>query len=662
METSRYLFRSIFLIMLILFFASTGIYPACLGPTSAPPPPLGAQSLTHSGGNNIIQGKILSFVKNKDFDLLNIEETPSFNSATNLNGTGITQIGGIKEDKNGNMYVTGGFTDSLTFNTQPSPTVLVSSGGYNVFLAKYDASGNCLWVRTARGDKSTPDSLSINGSLCIAVDTAGNSYIGGGFVRSLSFIDSQNKVAARLTSADTTIYNFEFFVAKYNTNGDLLWAKGGQSGSHGDAADLNHGVNGVTSIILDAQDLPYIGGRFSGGNFLGENVGFEEDGDFFLAALTPDSGKVAWGWVLGTPGEDGVISLSLDVYGYINALGFMGQGTIAFPTSPETDLTDNSDSADTFVAKFDVNGNCLWADLIGGNELIFPQDISTDTLGNVYISGAFKGTTTFGSGIKLTATGSHNDGFLAKYDFNGNCRWARRFGGDIFAEGNRIAADGIGDSFVFSTFQKDVVFGSETPQSQDSLTTSFTSMVVAKYDSSGNFQWVKTLNGTGWGGISEITSDICPVRNNPLQISYSNKKGGDLLLSGDFNKQISLDNYTLTAPGDARNSFIARLGLSGNATAVENRSVVPLNFSLDQNYPNPFNPSTVISYQLAAGGNVTLKIYDILGREVKTLVNDYEQAGRHKVSFEASNLASGVYLYRLDAGKYSSVKKLVLLK
>lgn len=658
MEILSYFSKSLYLILLLLLFAPIGIYPACTGPTTAPTNNLGLPN----GGSNIIQGKILSFVKNKDFDLLNIEEQPSFNYATKLNGTGITQIGGVKEDKNGNMYVTGGFTDSLTFNTEPTPTVLVSSGGYNVFLAKYDASGNCLWVRTARGNKSTPDSLSINGSLCIAVDSIGDSYIGGGFVRTLFFIDGQNNVAAKLSSADTSIYNFEFFAAKYNTNGDLLWTVGGNSGSHGDAADLNHGVNGVTSIILDSQGLPYIGGRFSGGNFLGQNVGLEEDGDFFLAALTPDSGKVAWGWILGTPGEDGVMSLSLDVYGYINALGFMGQGTIAFPTNPETDLTDNSDSADTFVAKFDVNGNCLWAQLIGGTDLIFPEDISTDTLGNVYISGAFKGTTTFGPGIKLTATGSYNDGFVAKYDFDGNCTWARRFGGDTFAEGNRIAADGIGNSFVFSTFEKDVVFGSDSQQNKDSLAASYVGMVVAKYDSSGNFQWVKTLNCTGWGGIGEIKSDICPVTNNPLQISYSNNNGGNLLLSGDFNKQLNLDSYSFTAPGNARNSFIARLSLTGNTTAVSNSNQLPLNFSLSQNYPNPFNPTTTIQYAIPKEEHVTLKVYDEIGREVATLVNGGKEAGQHIVNFNGSNLASGIYYYRINAGNFTQVKKLMLLK
>ncbi len=89
---------------------------------------------------------------------------------------------------------------------------------------------------------------------------------------------------------------------------------------------------------------------------------------------------------------------------------------------------------------------------------------------------------------------------------------------------------------------------------------------------------------------------------------------------------------------------------------------VPTNFQLYQNYPNPFNPSTIISYQLAKKSQVTLTIYDILGRRVATLVNQNENAGSYDVRFDGSALASGVYFYRLEAGSYSQIKKLMLLK
>ena len=88
----------------------------------------------------------------------------------------------------------------------------------------------------------------------------------------------------------------------------------------------------------------------------------------------------------------------------------------------------------------------------------------------------------------------------------------------------------------------------------------------------------------------------------------------------------------------------------------------PKEFKLEQNYPNPFNPSTVISYQLPVISKVTLKVYDILGSEVKTLVNEEQEAGYKEVQFNAANFASGMYVYRLTAGDYISVKKMLMIK
>jgi Secretion system C-terminal sorting domain len=95
---------------------------------------------------------------------------------------------------------------------------------------------------------------------------------------------------------------------------------------------------------------------------------------------------------------------------------------------------------------------------------------------------------------------------------------------------------------------------------------------------------------------------------------------------------------------------------------VEANVNIPLEFSLDQNYPNPFNPTTTISWQSPVNGWQTLKVYDVLGREVATLVNEYRLAGKYHITFDAANLPSGVYYYRLTEGNYSSVKKMLLLK
>jgi len=95
---------------------------------------------------------------------------------------------------------------------------------------------------------------------------------------------------------------------------------------------------------------------------------------------------------------------------------------------------------------------------------------------------------------------------------------------------------------------------------------------------------------------------------------------------------------------------------------VENSNEFPTEFRLSQNYPNPFNPSTKIKYQIPELSFVTLKVYDVLGSEILTLVNEEKPAGYYVADFYASNLPSGIYFYRLQTGFVSKSKKMVLMK
>ncbi len=100
----------------------------------------------------------------------------------------------------------------------------------------------------------------------------------------------------------------------------------------------------------------------------------------------------------------------------------------------------------------------------------------------------------------------------------------------------------------------------------------------------------------------------------------------------------------------------------GVITGVERSREVPAGFMLEQNYPNPFNPSTVVAYRLPVGSDVLLKVYDVLGRPVATLVNERQSEGSHSVKFDAVGLPSGVYFYRLQAGSFVGTKKMILLQ
>jgi hypothetical protein len=98
------------------------------------------------------------------------------------------------------------------------------------------------------------------------------------------------------------------------------------------------------------------------------------------------------------------------------------------------------------------------------------------------------------------------------------------------------------------------------------------------------------------------------------------------------------------------------LGINSNNTEV------PRNYFLSQNYPNPFNPTTTINYGIPVAGNVTLKVYDLLGREISTLVNEIKQPGIYSVNFDASNFASGVYIYKMETDGFTAFKKLSVIK
>jgi hypothetical protein len=151
--------------------------------------------------------------------------------------------------------------------------------------------------------------------------------------------------------------------------------------------------------------------------------------------------------------------------------------------------------------------------------------------------------------------------------------------------------------------------------------------------SNGNSQWTKIGFVQGSGNS-----------NSPHQYSYVDKS---IKQNGEY-------TYRLKQIDD-------------NGTTVYTREVeavinVPLTYALNQNYPNPFNPSTTISYEIPTSSKVTIKIYNILGDEVTTLVNGNQEAGRYQVIFDASRYSSGVYFYSITAGNFVQTKKMILLK
>jgi hypothetical protein len=111
------------------------------------------------------------------------------------------------------------------------------------------------------------------------------------------------------------------------------------------------------------------------------------------------------------------------------------------------------------------------------------------------------------------------------------------------------------------------------------------------------------------------------------------------------------------------NSNHSQIGFANEITVkVDEVKQLPTEIRLNQNYPNPFNPTTTIIYEIPEKSIVTLKVYDILGNEITTLLNEEKQPGSYKVNWNANSISSGIYFYTLSAGNYFSTKKMVLIK
>ena len=128
----------------------------------------------------------------------------------------------------------------------------------------------------------------------------------------------------------------------------------------------------------------------------------------------------------------------------------------------------------------------------------------------------------------------------------------------------------------------------------------------------------------------------------------------------------TLVKVEVSDPGGNQSSVLradaVKIGMVDESLAADDNDTSPKEYQLSQNYPNPFNPLTVINYQVPKEGMVTIKIYNVLGKEIATLVNEYKKSGRYHTEFNGSGIASGVYIYRIQAGEYTASRKMVLLK
>ena len=288
---------------------------------------------------------------------------------------------------------------------------------------------------------------------------------------------------------------------------------------------------------------------------------------------------------------------------------------------------------DMFILCIDNQGEFLWFKQAGGT-VVKGKDICIDKNNNVIVTGEFRGPSDFDQ-FNLLGNGI----FVAKYNSYGIIRWAIEDGGVEDDEGTSIITDSYNNVMLTGLFLDTGTFGDTTLVSKGSA-----DAFVAMYDSIGSFQWVKHIGGD----------------NEEQGMGVGVDSENNTYVTGYFEDTIFLDDSSITSI-QGNDIFIAKLNTSG-VSFVDDYNAVLRSFELKQNYPNPFNPTTKIKYQIPQLSFVTIKVYDVLGNEISTLVKEEKPQGSYEVEFKATNFPSGIYFYRLQAGNFVETKKMLLLK
>ncbi len=170
-----------------------------------------------------------------------------------------------------------------------------------------------------------------------------------------------------------------------------------------------------------------------------------------------------------------------------------------------------------------------------------------------------------------------------------------------------------------------------------------------KYNNAGVLQWVNTLSSHSFLWLFDLALD--PSGNAFVAGTASNDYIGNSIPV--FENELNMSAYYITTKYETDN---------GGDNQDNFNSFTANKYNLSQNHPNPFNPSTTIKYSIPYSGFVSIKVYDMLGREIVQLANEFKESGNYDVIFDGSNLSSGVYIYRLQAGLFSDMKKMILIR
>lgn len=508
-------------------------------------------------------------------------------------------------DASGNSYVTGSFGQgTISFDN----LILTGSTARNVFLVKYDPSGNALWAKTAAGSGI---GYSVN------TDAAGNIYLAGSIEGKAIAFDTCSLSGSDMGGP---------FLVKYDSGGNVQWAKGTVISGQVPA------YFGYYVSACDAAGNSWLAGNYPapqivlGTYSLTGNPGSNESA---FVAKYDAAGNVLWAENSANAGGNFTsLGIAADAGGNVYVTGSFMSPQVTFGTFT---LTNNGFS-NQYVAKYGPNGNVLWANSSTGSSGTINQGykITTDAAGNVFVVGAFNSNTITLGNISLAKTGTGNT-YLAKYDPLGNVIWAKSVDGPGNVFGHSVCTD-AGNVYLTGIFASSVSSGSLSAGAAPGVSLP---LFIASYDLNGNINHLSSLPGPH--GISTVRSD------NSCNVFISGTYTGN-------NFSVGTTTFTNSANGSP---FIAKLSFTCSSVGLQG---IEGNGAELLAFPNPFSSEVTMQSSVPFAG-ARLSVVNALGQTVKQVQN----LSGSEVILHREDLAAGIYIvYVEQKGRVLSIQKLMV--